>query len=237
MVLACAGVPSVAAQAQEASQTAPRRIYRVGDPGMSYPVLVREVSPSYTSEGLRARLQGVVALDVIIEADGSVSDVQVADSLDRTFGLDQRAIEAAKLWRFEPARFNGQPVRVRVRLELEFRLRPQGDERQTARSDFEAGASLATAPGVRAPIVKRSVQPSYTAAAMEQKIQGVVSLDVVVMPDGRVDRVRVVRSLNAEAGLDDAAVAAARRWVFEPGTLNGVPVPVIVRIELEFRLR
>jgi protein TonB len=72
---------------------------------------------------------------------------------------------------------------------------------------------------------------------MEQKIQGVVSLDVVVMPDGRVDRVRVVRSLNAEAGLDDAAVAAARRWVFEPGTLNGVPVPVIVRIELEFRLR
>jgi TonB family protein len=224
MVLACAGVPSVAAQAQEASQAAPRRIYRVGDPGMSYPVLVREVSPSYTSEGLRARLQGVVALDVIIEADGSVSDVQVADSLDRTFGLDQRAIEAAKLWRFEPARFNGQPVPVRVRLE-------------PAPSDFEAGASLATAPGVRAPTVKRSVQPSYTSAAMEQKIQGVVSLDVVVMPDGRVDRVRVVRSLNAQAGLDDAAVAAARRWVFEPGTLNGVPVPVIVRIELEFRLR
>jgi len=55
--------------------------------------------------------------------DGSVSEVQITKSLDSTFGLDQEAIKAAKQWRFKPGMRQGEPVPVRVTIELTFTLR------------------------------------------------------------------------------------------------------------------
>ena len=80
-------------------------------------------------------------------------------------------------------------------------------------------------------------RPVYTPRAMREKIQGTVWLESVVTPEGRVRDVRVVRSLDRDHGLDSNAVAAARQWVFEPGMLDGRPVPVRVDIEMEFRIR
>jgi TonB family protein len=58
-----------------------------------------------------------------------------------------------------------------------------------------------------------------------------------VLPDGTVGDVRITRSLDSRFGLDQEAIAAARRWRFKPGLLNGRPVPVAVTIELMFSLR
>ena len=93
-----------------------------------------------------------------------------------------------------------------------------------------------TEPGVVAPKVKEKFDPPYSSAAMGAKIAGVVKLEIVVMPDGTVGRARVVESLDTVFGLDAAALAAARRFTFEPGTLNGQPVPVLTTITMEFRL-
>ena len=90
--------------------------------GVSDPVLLHKEDPKYTSEAMRAKIQGEVWLDVIVMPDGTIGDVRVAKSLDRTWGLDLEAMKAAKLWRFQPSRFQGKPVPVQVTLILEFRL-------------------------------------------------------------------------------------------------------------------
>jgi TonB family protein len=91
--------------------------------------------------------------------------------------------------------------------------------------------------GVAMPVVLNEVKPSYTADAMRQKIQGIVMVEAVVMPDGSVGQVQVVRSLDGTFGLDLEAIKAVRKWRFRPGTRFGQPVPVLVEIELTFTLR
>jgi len=91
--------------------------------------------------------------------------------------------------------------------------------------------------GVTIPQLVREVKPAYTADAMRAKVQGTVWLECVVMPDGSVGRVAVVRSLDSTFGLDQEAVKAAKQWRFRPGTRLGEPVPVLITIELAFTLR
>lgn len=91
--------------------------------------------------------------------------------------------------------------------------------------------------GVVNPRILREVKPQYTADAMRAKVQGTVLLECVVMADGTVGRVDVVRSLDPTFGLDQEAVKAARQWQFQPGTRFGEPVNVLVTIELTFTLR
>lgn len=91
--------------------------------------------------------------------------------------------------------------------------------------------------GVINPRIVREVKPQYTADAMRAKVQGTVLLECVVLSDGTVGRVDVVRSLDPTFGLDQEAVKAARQWRFQPGTRFGEPVAVLVTIELTFTLR
>ncbi len=91
--------------------------------------------------------------------------------------------------------------------------------------------------GVLPPRVLREVKPQYTAEAMRAKVQGSVWLQAVVLQDGTVGDVRVVRSLDSTFGLDQEAIKAARQWRFVPGTRFGETVPVLVVIELTFNLR
>ncbi len=91
--------------------------------------------------------------------------------------------------------------------------------------------------GVENPRLLREVKPAYTADAMRAKIQGAVLLECVVLPDGTIGEVRVVRSLDSTFGLDQEAVKAAKQWRFQPGTRFGEPVPVLITIELTFTLR
>ena len=87
------------------------------------------------------------------------------------------------------------------------------------------------------PRVLREVRPQYTADALRAKIQGTVMVDCVVLPDGTVGRVEVIKSLDNVFGLDQEAVKAAKQWRFAPGMRQGVPVSVLVTIELTFNLR
>jgi len=91
--------------------------------GVENPILKREVKPEYTAEAMRAKVQGTAALDCVVKADGTVGQCRVVRSLDSTFGLDQKAIAAARQWRFLPARQLGKPVAMWVTIELQFALR------------------------------------------------------------------------------------------------------------------
>ena len=96
--------------------------YRPGN-GVTLPRVLHEERPQYTSDAMRAKVQGTVLLECVVRPDGTVSDVQLVRSLDPTFGLDQQAIAAAKKWRFVPGTRLGEPVPVLVTIELTFTLR------------------------------------------------------------------------------------------------------------------
>jgi TonB family protein len=91
--------------------------------------------------------------------------------------------------------------------------------------------------GVELPKLVREVKPEYTQAALNARIHGVVLLEAVVLTDGQVGDVRILGSLDSKLGVDDQAVKALKAWRFNPGTREGRPVPVIVTVELSFRLR
>ncbi len=92
-------------------------------PGISLPVPVYDVKPDYTPAAMQAKIQGSVWLAVVVGDTGEVTDVQVSKSLDAEFGLDQEAVDAAFQWKFKPGTKDGQPVAVRVTLEMRFKLR------------------------------------------------------------------------------------------------------------------
>jgi protein TonB len=97
-------------------------VYRPGS-GIVNPRVVREVKPQYTADAMRAKVQGTVLLECVVQPDGTVGRVDVVRSLDPTFGLDQEAIKAARQWRFVPGTRFGEPVAVLVTIELTFTLR------------------------------------------------------------------------------------------------------------------
>jgi TonB family protein len=93
--------------------------------------------------------------------------------------------------------------------------------------------------GVTPPQLINDVKPNYTVDAMRAKVQGIVLLQAVVLPDGSVDpsRIRITRSLDAGLGLDQQAIAAVKQWRFRPGVQRGQAVAMWVDVELTFRLR
>lgn len=97
-------------------------VYRPGN-GVTSPRVVREAKPEYTVDAMRARIQGAVLLECVVNINGEVEQIRVVRSLDQKFGLDEQAIKAARQWRFTPGSRLGEPVPVLIEIELAFALR------------------------------------------------------------------------------------------------------------------
>ncbi len=87
---------------------------------ISQPIPIYEPDPQYSDAARKAKFQGTVIVSVIIGTDGHVHDPHIRRALG--LGLDEKALEAIKLWRFEPARKNGRPVQVAANIEVNFHL-------------------------------------------------------------------------------------------------------------------
>jgi periplasmic protein TonB len=94
-------------------------VFRVGG-GVSAPRALDTPDPEYSEEARRAKYQGVCVLWLIVGPDGKPRDIKVARALG--MGLDQKAIEAVRNWKFAPAMKDGQPVAVQINVEVSFRL-------------------------------------------------------------------------------------------------------------------
>ena len=94
-------------------------VYHVGG-GVTAPRPLFEPDPEYSEEARKAKYQGSVVLDVIVGPDGRPHNLRVLRSVG--MGLDEKAIEAVQRWKFAPATKDGQPVAVRVSIEVAFRL-------------------------------------------------------------------------------------------------------------------
>lgn len=94
--------------------------YRPGS-GIDPPRLVHEVKADYTEEARQRGVAGEVVLEIVVRRDGTVGDTRVLQGLGH--GLDERAVNAVRQWRFSPARRMNAPVDVIVEVSVEFRLR------------------------------------------------------------------------------------------------------------------
>jgi TonB family protein len=89
-------------------------------PPMKPPVPIKTAQPQYSAEALQARLQGTVAVEVLVDEKGHVADARVLRSIPL---LDKAALEAARQWEFTPTLMNGEPVPVLLQLEMNFTLK------------------------------------------------------------------------------------------------------------------
>ena len=83
-------------------------------------MLLHKVEPEYTEEARNAKYQGTVLLSVEIDPTGIATNIKVQRSLG--LGLDEKAIQAVKQWRFKPGEKDGKPVTVAATIEVNFCL-------------------------------------------------------------------------------------------------------------------
>ena len=94
-------------------------VFRVGG-GVSAPRALDTPDPEYSEEARKAKYQGTVVLWLVVGPDGKPHDIKVSRPLG--MGLDEKAIEAVRNWKFQPAMKDGKPVAVQINVEVNFRL-------------------------------------------------------------------------------------------------------------------
>jgi TonB family protein len=87
---------------------------------MTPPILISKIDPAYPEEARKAKYQGTVVLNVEVGASGQVSSMRVVRSVG--LGLDEKAIDAVRQWKFKPGMRDARPVAMQVRVEVNFRL-------------------------------------------------------------------------------------------------------------------
>jgi len=97
-------------------------VYRPGN-GVTMPIEIQKGTPRYTTDAMRARIQGSITVECVVQTNGVCTKIHVTRSFDPAFGLDQEAIKAAAQWRFRPGTRRGEPVPVLVTMEIAFALR------------------------------------------------------------------------------------------------------------------
>lgn len=201
---------------EEAAKSAPAPMpVRVGGT-VKAPKQIKRVSPEYPVEALKARQQGVVILEATIGSNGKVSDVKVLRSIP---ALDGAAVGAVRQWEYEPTVIDEVAVPVITSVAVEFKL--------TAPAPVRVGGSI------KAPTQTKRVNPPYPPDAQAAGVQGVVIMEATIGVDGKVTDVRVLRSIPL---LDQAALDAVRQWEYTPTVVNGVTVPVVMTVTVNFTL-
>lgn len=104
---------------RQAHHSRPRGPLHVGG-DVRAPVKIHAPQPQYTPIARKARIQGVVIAQAVIDEEGNVASLEVLKGLP--MGLSETAVEAMERWKFEPATLNGEPVAVYYNLTVNFRL-------------------------------------------------------------------------------------------------------------------
>ncbi len=207
------------------------------------PIRTTNVPPTYPVAAREAGVRGIVVLETVISAAGQVTDVKVLLSVDPL--LDAAALAAARQWAYTPTIIDGTAVPVVMTETVRFML--DGATEDAAPAEARSSPQARSAPAqsgstgavriagdIPRPTRTANVAPSYPEAAREARISGVVILETEISETGQVTSVKVLRS--ADPTLDQAAVDAARQWVYTPTVLDGRAVAVVMSETVNFVL-
>ena len=195
------------------------------------PTQVKKVNPVYPRNAQAERVGGAVIMEAIIGVDGKVRDVRVLRSVPL---LDKAAVDAVRQWEYTPALRDGTPTAVVMTITVTFTIDGQSGGTVIAPPWPAAAGAVRVGGNIKAPRKTRDARAVYPAAAQADRISGAVTLELLSGPDGKVQDVRVLRSVPA---FDQSAVDAARRWEFEPTVIDGVPVSVVIASTVTFTLK
>lgn len=211
-------------------------VYRPG-PGIVLPVLVHPVAAAFPPGLSDSRIPHLSTISAVIGIDGISRSVKAVGPMESIY--DAPAIEAVKQSQFQAGTLSGNPIPVRICAMVPFFYHKPAMP-QVVNSGFGCGQSASDdeparlGPGVTPPRPINTVEAEYSDEARHKKIQGTVLVSVIVDSYGVPANIRVLKPLGY--GLDEAAVAAARQYRFEPAMRDGKPVPVMIHIEVNFRL-
>ena len=221
------------------------QVYVGADPLM--PTVASRVQPDYPASA-GTPFSGDVDVETVVSTTGAVIHVRAAVPGPGREAFRDAALDAARKWQFRPAlRADRRPLPVLVLLRMTFRAARGGAAPVTSsrlmavprvppKPDLPAVVFQSVPPGGGLVLI-RSVKPQYTTQAMQRSVQGIVTLNILVMADGTVGEATVARSLDRQYGLDEQAILAARYWLFQPAVVDGRPVAFRTTLDLEFRLQ
>jgi TonB family protein len=220
-----------AAQDTNASADGGSQLKKVGG-DVSVPVVIYMPQPEYSPEARAAHFSGVVLLNLVVDRQGLPQDVRILRSVG--LGLDAKALEAVKQYRFKPAMEDGKPVPVPLNVEVSFRAEDKPETVPYAAGAPGAASRVTLADGATAPVVTHSVEPEFTEQARKAKFMGAVVVNMIVDKHGRPQNVHVLRGIGF--GLDSKAVEAVRQYRFTPAMKDGEPVEEALNIEVNFQI-
>jgi TonB family protein len=185
-------------------------------------------------EGLAGPESVVVAnnlysLSGTLEQNGKLEEAEQAIQrdiaiLEKTYGANAPAVGFALV----------RLVSIETRLGKDDLARASRDHESAIRQTYSSQDATRLGAGVIAPRVISSREPPYSENARKAKIQGTVTLSLIVDTNGEPADIAVLLPLGD--GLDEKAVEAVNAWRFQPGTKGGQPVPIQTTIQVSFRL-
>jgi TonB family protein len=226
------------------------------------PLLIYKVDPGFSAEARQAKIGGIVLVGFVVNAQGAPESVQVLRGVGH--GLDEKAVEAVKQYRFKPATDDGKPVATDLRVEVNFNIMDSPEPKVVTAMAVAAPVAVAPPPpppvppqaainvdrgapaefngvpvrrvggGVTAPVVVFVSNPEYTKEAKKAGFKGIVLINLIVDTNGMPQNVHVLRSVGM--GLDQKAVDAVKQYRFKPAMEGGKPVPVELNVEVNFQI-
>lgn len=124
VILLCFGLAPTSAQTSSSQGTDSStketvdKVYRVGVDGVTPPRATYSPSPEFSEEARQAGYEGTCVLWLVVDAKGMPRDIMVHRSLG--MGIDEKAIETVRQWRFKPAMKDGVPVAVQISVQIAF---------------------------------------------------------------------------------------------------------------------
>src|ERR1051326_6053328 len=177
------------------------------------PRVIYKCEPEYSEEARIARMQGTALVHVLVDTAGIPRDLRVVRTLG--LGLDEKALEAARCWRFSPGKREGSPVPVEATIEMNFRFSQDSGSWRSTGADFKIPGG-----GSR----PRVVMASYpNPAGADEKASVTPSFDID--EDGEPRNVRVEKSSDPKWEAE-MVWRVSQGWLFQAATKDGKPIVV-----------
>lgn len=174
-------------------------VYKIG-PGITPPQLISKTEPIYTDEAQKAGVNSTAVISLILEKDGTPSNLQIVKSPG--FGLDEKATEAVATWRFQPATKDGQPIRTVAKVEVNWRLLSH-NVGQLDRLNFNV-------PAIRRPQIVKGKMPSNPKGSTRAYVRIALS----VTTEGKPTDVKLIDASNDKWA--EQTIREIDSWRFQP---------------------
>ncbi|HWF66399.1 MAG TPA: energy transducer TonB [Acidobacteriaceae bacterium] len=188
------------------------------------PKILETVPAEYTDAARKSHVQGVCGLNVTLDKKGKVRKVDVSDSLG--WGLDTRAVDAIRHYKFAPAMQNGKPIAVEMHVSVPFLI--PGEKPPTSSN------TIHVTQGISPVAIIHHVDPQYPLIARQSGIQGISVIGMTINTQGVPEDLEILRS--AGPVLDSAAIEAVKKWRYRPFSINGKTVAIQTVVNVRFDL-